>query len=171
VPSELNEGSLLRATSDDLPAVYGLLEECSAWLRDRAIPQWNPVYPFERFAREVNEGHVWHLRSQGASVATVTLLEQRPEYYPHRIWNDGLDAWYVCRLAVGRRLVGAGIGSKLLAQIEAAAALAGRRALRLDVSAANPFLEGYYVARGYRRVTVAEIGGSSSIFLAKAVQA
>jgi hypothetical protein len=101
--------------------------------------------------------------------ATVTLLEQRPDYYPDEIWNDDVAPWYVCRFAVTRKLLGANVGPRLRAELEYAAAASGRRALRLDVTASNSFLEKYYATRGFERVAVAEIRSESSVILEKTV--
>jgi GNAT superfamily N-acetyltransferase len=169
VALDLDIGPRLRATPSELHAVYGLIEESSAWLRDKGLAQWNPVYPFERFSREVEQGHVWYWTSRMGPTATVTLLEQRPNYYPDEIWNDDVAAWYVCRFAVTRKLLGTNVGSRLLLELEHAAAIAGRRALRLDVTASNSFLERYYATRGFRRIAVADVRSERSVFLEKTV--
>lgn len=166
---DLDMGPRLRATPSELHAVYALIEESSAWLRDKGLAQWNPVYPFERFSREVEQGRVWYWTSRTGPTATVTLQEQRPEYYPDEIWNDDVAAWYLCRFAVTRKLLGANVGPRLLAELEQDAALADRRALRLDVTASNPFLEKYYVTHGFGRVAVAEIRSESSVLLERTV--
>jgi len=144
--------------------VYGLLEEASAWLRARGSTQWNPVYPLARFGRDIEHGHVWHWTLGPRIAATVTLLPSRPEYYPPDVWADRVTAWYLTRLAVARALSGQSIGARLLGQIETDARAAQVRALRLDVSAENRFLEQYYAARGFRRVAAGDIFGTPSTF-------
>jgi len=129
------------APGADSEKLYGLLLEASAWLRGKGLRQWNPVYPRERFPREIEAGHVWHWAFGGEPIATVTLLERRPEYYPRGIWEDGLRAWYVCRFTVSRTLAGRRIGERLLEVLEADAVDKGVRVLRLDVVSSNPFLE------------------------------
>lgn len=164
-------GPRLRASEGEFAEVYALLEEGSAWLRGRGLVQWNPVYPRERFVRELGAGYVWYWRMDGKVFATVTLFPNRPEYYPDGVWDDAVPAWYVCRLAVSRVHAGAGVGRRILDQLEVDAARSKLRMLRLDVTASNPFLERYYRDLGYRRVASGEIKGGLSIFMEKSVDA
>jgi ribosomal protein S18 acetylase RimI-like enzyme len=167
----IDPGPRLPASHAELPLLYALLKEWSVWLHERGIAQWNPVYPRPRFAREVAAGLVWFWSEAGAPVATVTLFSDRPDYYPADIWQDETPCWYICRLAVARRLAGEGLGARLLAQLEEDARQSARRALRLDVRSSNPFLVDYYLARGYRRVAESEIMGIPTTFFEKETEA
>lgn len=158
-------GPRLRACEVDADAAYALLTSAAAWLAARRIAQWNPPYPRELFARDVDAGHVWCWKSAEQMIATVTLLPHRPAYYPMAIWNDGSPAWYVCRLAVTRALTGQGVGRRVLALLEDDARAAGRSALRIDVSATHPFLEKYYAALGFVVAGTGEIFGTPATFL------
>jgi GNAT superfamily N-acetyltransferase len=149
--------------------VYVLLQEASAWLHAQGSTQWNPVYPIERFAQEVEDGHVWYWKAGATPLATVTLLPQRPDYYPAGVWDDGMPAWYVCRFTVKRTLAGRGVGENLLRQLEIDAAGSGLQALRLDVVAANPFLERYYLARGFKDCGTVEIRGERAVLLERRI--
>ena len=148
-------------------SVYALLEDCSLWLRQNGIAQWESPYPRQRFDREVESGAVWCWRSKHGVDATVTLLTERPDYYPNQIWRNNTCAWYICRFAVARRLKGTGLGPRLLAEICADASAARIGALRLDVLASNPFLARYYETKGFNRVAEADIKGEGSVFLEK----
>jgi len=134
------------------------------------LAQWDPVYPLERFAREVSAGYVWYWRVDGSVLATVTLFPERPEYYPDGVWQDSVPAWYVCRLAVSRTHARAGVGRRILHQLELDAASSEARMLRLDVTASNPFLERYYRDLGYRRVAEGDIKGGAAVFMEKPVE-
>ena len=169
--SLLEVGLRVRAQAGDLRSLYALLEEASAWLRAKGVAQWNPVYPIERFARDIEAGHVWYWKTGAEAVATVTVLPHRPDYYPAGLWEDDVPAWYVCRLVVTRKLAGRRVGEQLLNELEADAACAGIRALRLDVTAANPFLERYYLARGFLDRGQAEIKRDRSLILERPVGA
>ena len=158
----------LQATSHDTARIYQVLVLASAWLQARGLSQWNPVYPLKRFSRDVEAGHVWYWDLNGAVVATITLLTERPDYYPEHVWSYGRNAWYVCRFAVSRSVAGQGIGARALDEVESDASTAHAR-VRLDVSAANPFLEQYYAQRGYRRVAQADIKGAPALFLERFV--
>jgi ribosomal protein S18 acetylase RimI-like enzyme len=162
-------GSRLQAKVKDADELYGLLVEASAWLKEKGLRQWNPAYPRQRFAREVDEGHVWYWAAEGQAIGTITLLERRPEYYPRGVWEDGPRAWYLCRFAVSRKLAGRRVGEHLLAGLESDAVTAGIRALRLDVTSSNPFLEAYYTARGFERRQTAELFGEQCVFLERSI--
>jgi GNAT superfamily N-acetyltransferase len=155
----------------DLTDVYCLLQEASAWLQAQGSAQWNKVYPIERFEQDVEDGHVWCWRAAGAPMATVTLLPRRPDYYPAGVWDDETPAWYVCRFTVKRTLAGRGVGEELLRQLEMDAAGSGLKALRLDVVAASPFLERYYLARGFADCGTVEIKGERSVLFERRVDA
>jgi Acetyltransferase (GNAT) domain len=162
-------GSRLQATPDDCEGLYGLLVDASAWLKGKGLQQWNPEYPRQRFVREIDEGHVWYWAAGGESIATVTLLERRPEYYPQGVWQDELLAWYVCRFTVSRKLAGRRVGEQLLNGIDNDATRAGIQALRPDVTGSNPFLESYYVNRGFERCQTVEIFGDRCALLQKTI--
>jgi ribosomal protein S18 acetylase RimI-like enzyme len=159
----------LQANSGNSEELYGLLVEASAWLKGKGLRQWNPEYPRQRFVREVDEGHVWYWAAGGEAIGTVTLLEGRPEYYPQGVWEDEVRAWYVCRLTVSRKLAGRRVGEQLLDGLDRDAGAAGIQALRLDVTSSNPFLETYYVDRGFKRCQTAEIFREQCALLEKPI--
>jgi GNAT superfamily N-acetyltransferase len=151
--------------------VYGLIEETSAWLQTKGVAQWNPIYPIERYRREIEAGYVWYWKGETEPVATVTILPHRPDYYPAGLWGDEIPAWHLCRFVVARKLSGRGVGEQLLNELESDAARAGISRLRLDVSGSNPFLERYYLAQGFLSRGTAEIMGARSVILERPVRA
>lgn len=161
----------MQAKAGDWQKLHELLVDASAWLREKGLRQWNSPYPPHRFVSDVEAGRVWYWAVGGEPVATATLDEHRPEYYPPGVWNDPLRAWYICRFTVARRLAGQRVGAQVLERIAAEAADAGILALRLDVTAANPFLEGYYLARGFQRFEAVEIFGEPCVLLEREVRA
>jgi hypothetical protein len=70
---------------------------------------------------------------------------------------------------VKRTLAGRGVGENLLRELEIDAAGSGLQALRLDVVAANPLLERYYLARGFKDCGTVEIRGERSVLLEKRI--
>ena len=160
---ELEPKSIARTS--ELEATYALLCEASERLRARGIAQWRVPYPRARFERDIASGSVWCWRAEGALAATLTVSSMRPDYYPNEIWRDDIAAWYLTRFVVAQRFARRGVGARVLAEVGMAANAAGVRALRLDVTAANPFLERYYVGHGFRRVGEAEIHGEPSLLL------
>jgi GNAT superfamily N-acetyltransferase len=158
-----------RVSKEHAAAVYELLEARSLWLREKGVAQWETVYPRPRFDREVEAGVVWCWRRGTEILATVTLLAERPDYYPDGLWPGAIPAWYVCRFATALRWTGQRLGSRLLAEIELDAAAAGISALRLDVVESNPFLARYYEDNGFVRMSQWDFKGASSILFEKRV--
>jgi len=134
-----------RAALADLELVAGVLEEAAAWLRSRGIDQWPARFDREVLADQFRRCD-WYLGREGArAVGTFNLWREDPE-----MWGDRpADALYVHRLAVRRSH--AGHGGELLTSAERETRAAGRRWLRLDCSALNPGLCGYYERAGFRR--------------------
>lgn len=160
-------GRRQRASASDFDRVYQLLVDASAWLRARGLRQWTRVYPAERFAQEVGAGLVWYWSVDDGPIATATLYESRPEYYPPGTWEDSTAVWYLCRLAIARPFAGQRVGELALASIERDAVAAGVERLRLDADLSNPFLEDYYVRQGFQRHLVVEIFGERALLLEK----
>ena len=158
-----------QARASELEKVYRLLVDATAWLREKGLAQWSRVYPAERFAREVSAGHVWYWNAHDEPIATVTIHEDRPDYYPSGTWADSTAVWYLSRLAIARQWVGHRVGELVLASLERDAAATDVRALRLDVTTSNPFLEQYYVRQGFQRHQVVEIFGEGAMLLEKKI--
>jgi len=160
-------GSPLRASTSDFEKLYAILAEASAWLRERGVNQWTAPYPRDRFAREIERGWVRYWAIAYEPVATVTVYETRPEYYPRGIWEDDTRAWYLCRFAVARSHARRGIGDQALAALDREAESEDVHCLRLDVTTSNPFLEHYYQARGFQTAHTAKLFDTSCKFLEK----
>jgi ribosomal protein S18 acetylase RimI-like enzyme len=163
-------GSRHRADETHCDKVYAILVEASAWLRRAGVGQWQPAYPRERFAREVASGLVWFWGDAREPMATVTLYETRPDYYPEGVWLDNTSAWYVCRLAVARKVARQRVGERVLDSLALDARAIGVRALRLDVTTTNPFLERYYITRGFRRHQLVSMFGEPSALLERQIE-
>jgi len=163
-------GRRKQANPSELGNVYQLLVNATAWLREKGLSQWSRVYPVERFAKEVSAGQVWYWGIADEPIATVTVYENRPEYYPAGAWEDSATAWYLCRLAIARQFVGQRVGESVLASLEGDAAAAAVQALRLDVATSSSFLERYYVGQGFERHQVVEIFGERAALLEKTIR-
>ena len=157
-----------QATEKEFDKLYGIIAECSEWLKSKGIDQWDPPYPSYRFRLEIEKGEVYFFSMGNYIVGTVTLLRNKPDYYPPDLWNDD-NAWYVCRLAVPRRFSGKDIGTKILHAAETEAGKNGIKYLRLEVVKANGFLADYYEKNGFERVREGKSHGTASIFMEKTV--
>ena len=160
---------MIRATEHDIDRVYGIIEECSEWLRKRGVRQWNPVYPRDLFSRDVKRGAVYYFMDGDSLVGTATICDKRPSYYPTNVWADESRVWFLCRFAVARRLKGNKFGARILDQLETKAARHGIEWIRMDVTKSNPFLESYYSALGYQRAGEVILANTPSILMEKRI--
>jgi GNAT superfamily N-acetyltransferase len=167
VPLFANVSVGVVAGPDDLHAVAALLDQRTKWLRARNIPQWTRPYPHARLVRDIGNGEVWCWRHQADVIATATVSFDRPSYYPEHVWTEDARVKYLCRLAVSTAWAGHAVGVRVMRELQADARTHGVRAMRLDVTAANPFLERYYATGGFARVATGDIFGEPALFLEK----
>lgn len=160
---------IIQATEKDIDRLYSILEECSEWLRSKGIQQWNPVYPKKLFLKDIKDGAVFYFTEQDEITGTATVLKEKPFYYPENVWDDKTKAWYVCRLAVPRKLKTKRVGEKNITEIEYEAKQHGIECVRLDVIKANPFLEKYYSRLGYEQVGEVILKNTPSVLMQKRI--
>lgn len=160
---------MIQAQEKDVDSLYAILEECSAWLKRKGIPQWNPVYPKHRFYKDVATGHVFCFTSSNGIISTATLYTTRPWYYPQDFWSEPERVWYLCRFAVRRSEKNKKLGENILKEIETEARRMGIQKIRIDIIRANPFLEQYYSAHGFRKIVDGRIFNTASLFMEKTV--
>jgi len=158
------------ATPAEADRLHAILCVRSAWLAERGIPQWQTPYPRALFDADVAQAAVVAVRTATDDlVGTVTVYAARPPYYPLHMPPAPL-AKYLCRLAVDLAFRGRGLGREILRWLAADEASRGTRTLRLDVVAANPFLEDYYQAAGYRAILRAKnTFGMPCVFMERAL--
>jgi ribosomal protein S18 acetylase RimI-like enzyme len=153
------------AGAEEADPLYAILSERTAWLAERGIAQWPSPYPRDLFDADIANGWVLVLRREGSRlVGTATVYPRAPAYYPRELPPDAF-ARYICRLAVGVAFQGQQLGREALRLLAADQASRGARRLRLDVVAANPFLERYYRASGFEVILRAPISGTPSLFM------
>jgi len=158
---------MIKAKKADFERLYAIILECSSWLKSEGIAQWNPPYPEKRFMEEIEKGKVFYFLEGKEIIGTATLLKRKPDYYAGDPFDNKEKAWYICRLAVPRKLKNRSMGIKILSEIEEKAVKSGLRALRLDIPKSNPFLEMYYTKLGFRNVGNGVLRGTPSFFMEK----
>jgi GNAT superfamily N-acetyltransferase len=144
-----------QATTADMQAIIGLIDEASAWLGLKGTDQWAQPWPSRRardhrVRRGLRSGRTWIVSDQDCIVATVTgcqganlpMLWDRTE--------RAESAVYVSRLIVNRRAAGQGIGANLIDWVGARAWHEwGARWIRIDVWTTNQDLHKYYETQGF----------------------
>ena len=152
------------AEPGEAEVLYGWIKQWSQWFKDHGVLQWVPPYPRARFEKELDAGLVRCCAETGETKGMVTIFDSPPDYHPEGVWEDA-PSWYLCRVVVARTFGGKGIGQMMLQAVEAAAAREGRRRLRIDIVASNPFLKHYWEGSGFRIVSEGSIRGTSAIFI------
>lgn len=156
------------AQKEKLTELHNILVECSVWLKKKKTNQWQPVYHKARFTQEALKNHVYACFTDNQLIGTVTLLPNKPDYYPFGIWNENNPVWYICLLAVKREYIHFEYGKKILEQIERVAKKKGITTLRLDIIPNNNVLKNYYLNSGFIQ-KFAELSNTQSLFFEKEI--
>ena len=98
----MNGIRLVAVKEYQIDTAYGFIKECTNWLNSKGIPQWRTIYPKEKFLDDIRQEVVYLFTKDEVAVGTVSLYKKPPSYYPDKVFNDNVVAWYVCRLAVSR---------------------------------------------------------------------
>ena len=122
-----------------------LLDEATVWVGERGYEQWPLPFPHAELAAAIERGEVYVAELDGEPVATVTLLWDDPQYWPHA----APDAAYVHKLAVSRACAGRRVGEAIVEWADRTAAAAGREFLHLDCLRDNPGIRAYYEGLGF----------------------
>lgn len=143
------------AQPSDLDEVMELMTEVAQWLIQKGCEgQWPPVIPRDFIAASIERGEVYLARQGNQVVGTVTL-----QWSDLSMWGERPpDACYVHRLAIRRTHAGQGLGRELLRWAEQTALQQGKRYLRLDCWADNPFLPQYYTDAGFTYCGEVKVG-------------
>jgi len=150
------KGQLVEVTTaqaHETPAVLGILDAASAWLRSRGVEQWPERAAAPPVEAAIARGEVWLARIGGEVAATLRLDWADP------LWADlDAQAGYLHQFAVRRRA--AGLGAPLVEWAADVARRAGREALRLDCVSWNEPLRRYYEALGFAHRGDVEVRGA-----------
>ena len=170
---------IARASEGDFRTVIGLIDEASAWLRDKDTDQWSAPWPDEagrdaRVMRGLQGGKTWIIWHDGRPAATMTIATRaNPAVWSRQACECDLSerAVYVHRLITARDYAGWGLGAELIDW----AGVRGRRDygarwVRIDVWTSNTALHDYYIKREFRRCgTCADPGYPSGALFQKRV--
>lgn len=157
------------ATAADLAQIEDAYDEHFAFETahpERAFTVFRKgVYPTRRDAEKaLADGGLTVFEEDGRILASVITSGQQPPEYAHVSWQRALDASQVRvihLLMVRPSVSGRGIGTALLAHLEAQARAEGLAALRLDTGSQNLPAVHLYEKNGYRIVHRAamKVGG------------
>lgn len=140
---------------DRIRAFYWALIDAMAADNDK-IGWKKGIYPTDDFLRDsLEKGTLYALTHQQQLAACVIVNSDTNEGYagvPWRVDCADSDVLIPHALAVSPALQGQGIGRKVVAQVQALARRAGKRAVRLDILGTNAAAERLYTRMGFRFV-------------------
>jgi L-amino acid N-acyltransferase YncA len=146
--------SFQQVAKDELPVVLSFLKEAAQWLHDNNINQWQywlqpPADKIQWVKDGISNNEFYFVLNQYQERIAIFRLMNEDELY----WGKRNEqAIYVHSLVVKRKASGTGWGKLILEMIANDAAQKGIRLFRLDCSAANKDLCGYYESLGFIKV-------------------
>ncbi len=140
---------------DRIRAFYWALIDAMAADNDK-IGWKKGIYPTDDFLRDsLKKGTLYTLTHQQQLAACVIVNSDTNEGYagvPWRMDCADSDVLIPHALAVSPALQGQGIGREVVAQVQALARCAGKRAVRLDILGTNTAAERLYAGMGFQFV-------------------
>jgi len=138
-----------RLRASEVGRAQSILVAAGRALAAAGFPNWERPYPLWRLRREAVSREIWLVEDRGRAVGTYTVTTRPPNRYPPTHFARGVRALYLNRLAVVPERWGRGLGSTLMAEVEARARAVGARAVRFDAFRDNAPLRGFYRRLGY----------------------
>jgi GNAT superfamily N-acetyltransferase len=136
------------AGPEDASAYVALAQAAQAWLQSRGLGQYIPAAHDEYAAMirsRIESGTLFAVWEMGEAVAFFNLDPAPSLWWP----ADDAPALYLAGMVVARSARGRGVGKFIIRWCAAEAVRDGRRAVRLDCHAGNPWLCGYYESQWF----------------------
>ena len=144
--------TVTRATPDQVPLVYELVNDAARRLVAQNVDQWPHPYPEHIVRRSFDRTYVAWQGDQ--PVGSLAIYWDDPTF-----WGEQPpDAGYVHRLVVAHHARGAGLGARMLDWAGEHIAGHGRPWVRLDCGAVNAPLRAFYEREGFKHVRDVEVG-------------
>lgn len=137
---------ITKAEQENSKEVHDVLNRCAMWLDQQGMKHWDNFYTDERISDLIQKRNVLVLRHNGEAIGTITY------YLEDESWNDGLEAVFICALAVDPQYHQRGFGSLLLAAVEEEAKKLEIVRIRFDSLKNYERLSTFYARRGYEVV-------------------
>ena len=143
-----------KAAMGDLPEVVSLFKKAIREMNDRAIHQWDNIYPNQSTLKNDIENDAMYLLMIDHEIAAVFVLNREcsPEYAAAD-WKGGASSFAVVhRLCVHPDYQNKGIGTRAMIAAEAILKSGGVESVRLDAFSENPAALRLYQKLGYLKV-------------------
>jgi GNAT superfamily N-acetyltransferase len=148
--------------NQDAPKLHQLRESAESWLAHKNTDQYQGGWSAKAHAQIdqlLSDQRFVALKNSFQDILAVgALVGPDPDFWTAE--DEPRSAWYVSRLMVS--VHGRGVGARLLDMLTLAAAIDGRKYLRLDCWRANKALHRYYEDNGFVLVRIVETPGRQS---------
>lgn len=136
------------ASSDDVGTYIAFSRTAQAAIRARGLKQYVPA-AHDEYASAIRaraeSGTLYVVEDGGAAAAFFGFDTAPSQWWP----ADGVPAAYLAGIVVGESARGRGVGGFVIRWCAAEAGRRGRRFVRLDCHAGNPWLCRYYEQHGF----------------------
>jgi ribosomal protein S18 acetylase RimI-like enzyme len=140
------------AGSDDIQAVWAIMEKAIRRMDQQGIPQWDDIYPSQTtLIDDIKRQQMYVISGCGRTVGIVVINDEEPPEYGDVDWSFGGEVMVVHRLTIDPDFQRAGLASRLMNFAERQATERGYRCIRLDAFTENPAALALYEKRGYRK--------------------
>jgi GNAT superfamily N-acetyltransferase len=140
--------SIRQGHSEDASTIASVLLQASQWAASQGLDMWEPnEISVEVVQPDVDAGVFYVAVIDGEVQGTFKLLLEDPEFWPD---HASADSAFIHRLAVRRRVAGAGVGSAMIEWAAGRARELRRKFLRLDCDPRRHRLRAFYVDRGFK---------------------
>lgn len=147
-----------QAEAKDTVAIISLLRETAKWFQAKGSTQWNGLLggvDTHDTKSVIVGGEVFICMNHDELVGLVILLKQ-PSLWDQNLWqltkDDRNEAVYLHRLAINRKYEHQNIGEAILNWCKYEVDFEGKKKLRLDCIADNPFLNNFYRKAGFNYI-------------------
>lgn len=151
------------ASARDAKAVAGVLTDCARYLDRLGVTgAWPIPFPESDVVESIRAGETYVVEAgRGEVAATFRLAWADDAYWGPQPRTSG----YLHKLGVGRAFAHRGLGKAAISWAEGEARSRGKRVMRLDCLAADPFIVGYYRDLGYGTVRTIKMPGNRAVAL------
>lgn len=142
------------ATKEDIDCILEITKQCSEFMIQKGILQWNEHYPNRHaFEKDVEKRELYVLEKEKSIIGCIvisTFMDE--EYIPIKWLTLSENNLYIHRLAMHPEHQGKGFAQQLMSFAETFAKEYGYTSIRLDTFSKNKSNQKFYEQRGYQRL-------------------
>ena len=147
----MNKIPLVFATEADLYSLMDLYKQCTRYLIEQGIDQWDDTYPDLQTAKDdIAKREMYVLKSRDTILGSIVLNEVQDDQYEDIRWEiPSKNALIIHRLCINPNIQYRGSGKRLCLFAEDYGRMNGNDVIRLDTYTGNPTAMNLYRKLGY----------------------